>query len=120
MPHSLPWLIGLRYLRTHKRRGFVSFISLTSLAGIALGVAALIIILSVMNGFETELRSRLLSMTAHASLTNNQDGLSSWDELQAEVLISAEVVSAATPNAIPAKDVRLIKETKPRRLCVRR
>ena len=94
MPHSLPWLIGLRYLQTHKRRGFISFISLASLAGIALGVAALIIILSVMNGFETELRSRLLSMTAHASLTDNQDGLSNWDELQAEVLINAEVVSA--------------------------
>ncbi len=94
MPHSLPWLIGLRYLRTHKRRGFISFISLASLAGIALGVAALIIILSVMNGFEAELRSRLLSMTAHASLVNNKDGLSSWDELQAEVLVGAEVVSA--------------------------
>jgi len=94
MSHSLSWFIGLRYLRAHKRRGFVSFISLASLTGIALGVAALIIILSVMNGFETELRSRLLSMTAHASLTNNQDGLSSWHELQTEVLTSAEVVSA--------------------------
>ncbi|MGE4658875.1 MAG: lipoprotein-releasing system transmembrane subunit LolC, partial [Gammaproteobacteria bacterium] len=76
----LTWFIGLRYLRARERRGFVSFISLASLVGIALGVAALIIILSVMNGFEAELRGRLLSMTAHASLTNTRVGLSDWGE----------------------------------------
>ena len=69
MFHPLECFIGLRYLQDRARRGFVSFISLASLLGISLGVAALIVILSVMNGFETELRTRLLSMTAHASLS---------------------------------------------------
>jgi lipoprotein-releasing system permease protein len=64
----LPLGIGLRYVRARQHAYFVSFISWTSLAGIALGVAALIAILSVMNGFEGELRTRLLSLSAHATL----------------------------------------------------
>ena len=89
---SLTWFIGLRYLRARERHGFVSFISLASLVGIALGVAALIIILSVMNGFEAELRGRLLSMTAHASLTNTRVGLSDWGEFQAKIAAGPGVV----------------------------
>ncbi len=64
----LPLGLGLRYVRAHQHQYFVSFISWVSLAGVCLGVAALITILSVMNGFEGELRSRLLALSAHASL----------------------------------------------------
>ena len=66
MFRPLECFIGLRYVQARARRGFVSFISLASLLGIGLGVAALIVILSVMNGFEAELRTRLLSMTSRA------------------------------------------------------
>ena len=64
----LPLGLGLRYVRARQHQYFVSFISWVSLAGICLGVAALIAILSVMNGFEGELRTRLLALAAHASL----------------------------------------------------
>ena len=64
----LPLGLGLRYVRARQHQYFVSFISWVSLAGVCLGVAALITILSVMNGFEGELRNRLLAVTAHASL----------------------------------------------------
>lgn len=64
----LPLGLGLRYVRARQHQYFVSFISWVSLAGVCLGVAALITILSVMNGFEGELRSRLLAVTAHATL----------------------------------------------------
>lgn len=69
MFRPLSCYIGLRYLRPQRRRGLVSFMSFASLTGIALGVAALIIILSVMNGFELELRDRLLGMSEHVSVT---------------------------------------------------
>ncbi len=61
-------LIGTRYLRSTHRRGFVSFIAAISIVGLALSVAVLIVVLSVMNGFERELRSRILSVTSHATL----------------------------------------------------
>ena len=60
--------IGRRYLRSTGNR-FLSFISLISMAGVAIGVAVLIVVLSVMNGFEHELRSRILSLTSHATMT---------------------------------------------------
>ena len=59
--------IGLRYTRAKRRTQFISFITLTSVLGIALGVTALITVLSVMNGFEAELRERILGMTAPSS-----------------------------------------------------
>ena len=65
----LPLGIGLRYVRSRRRSFFVSFITWVSLAGVCLGVAALITILSVMNGFEGELRDRLLALSAHATLS---------------------------------------------------
>lgn len=64
MFHPLPLFVGLRYVRARSHRFFVSFITWVSLAGVGLGVAALIVILSVMNGFEGELRDRLLSLSA--------------------------------------------------------
>jgi lipoprotein-releasing system permease protein len=69
MFQPLPLFIGLRYVRARQHRFFVSFITWVSLLGLALGVAALIVILSVMNGFETELRTRLLSLDAHARVS---------------------------------------------------
>lgn len=78
----LPLFIGLRYTRAKRRTGFISFITLTSILGIALGVAALITVLSVMNGFEEELRDRILGMTSHASITGTDGELHEWEKLQ--------------------------------------
>ena len=95
MFRPLECFIGLRYVQARARRGFVSFISLASLLGIGLGVAALIVILSVMNGFEAELRTRLLSMTAHASLSQPGTGLEDWANVRAQVLEQPGVVGAS-------------------------
>src|SRR5215470_798037 len=81
MFQPLEWFVGLRYLRSRRRRGVVSFMSAASLLGIALGVAALIIILSVMNGLETETRTRLLSVNAHATIASSA-GIGDWREWQ--------------------------------------
>jgi len=61
--------IGLRYTRSRRRSGFVSFITLISVVGIALGITTLIVVLSVMNGFQTEVRERILGMASHATIT---------------------------------------------------
>lgn len=87
--------VGLRYLRAKRRTRFVSFITLISLVGIALGVAALIVILSVMNGFEGELRERLLSMTAHGNVTGADGELDDWTGVRDEILREPGVVAAA-------------------------
>src|SRR5689334_24585726 len=68
MARAYEWIIGTRHLRSTHRRGFVSFVALMSVCGLMLGVATLIVVLSVMNGFERELRSRILSVTSHATL----------------------------------------------------
>lgn len=74
--------IGLRYTRAKRRTQFISFITLTSVLGIALGVTALITVLSVMNGFEAELRERILGMTAHATVTGKYGELNDWPEAE--------------------------------------
>src|SRR5207249_6025371 len=76
------WLIGTRYLRSAHRRGFVSFVALISVLGLTLGVATLVVVLSVMNGFERELRSRILSVTSHATLMGLEGSLSDWRTVQ--------------------------------------
>lgn len=96
MINPVELFVGLRYLRAKRRTRFVSFITLISLLGIALGVAALIVILSVMNGFEGELRSRLLSMSAHGSATGHSGVTSDWRQLVDEVE-AEEGVAAAAP-----------------------
>jgi len=78
----LTLFIGLRYTRAKRRTGFISFITLTSVMGIALGVAALITVLSVMNGFEAELRERILGMTSHASITGADGELRNWEKIE--------------------------------------
>ncbi len=77
----LVFYIGLRYTRAKRRTQFISFITLTSVLGIALGVTALITVLSVMNGFEAELRERILGMTSHATATGKYGQLDNWQEL---------------------------------------
>ena len=87
--------VGLRYLRAKRSTRFVSFITGISLAGIALGVAALIVILSVMNGFEGELRNRLLSMTAHGYVSAPAGRISDWEDVRDQALDTDGVVAAA-------------------------
>jgi len=77
--------IGLRYTGAKRRTQFISFITLTSVLGIALGVTALITVLSVMNGFEAELRQRILGMTAHSTITGRTGELDNWQDLQATI-----------------------------------
>jgi lipoprotein-releasing system permease protein len=79
------WLIGTRYLRSTHRRGFVSFVALMSVCGLMLGVATLIVVLSVMNGFGREVRNRILAVTSHATISGLQGSLSDWRALQAQV-----------------------------------
>ncbi|MGH8456911.1 MAG: ABC transporter permease, partial [Stenotrophobium sp.] len=76
----LPYEIftGLRYTRAKRRNRFISFISASSMLGIAIGVTALITVLSVMNGFDRELRSRILGMASHATISAVSGGLSDW------------------------------------------
>ncbi|MBV8144872.1 MAG: lipoprotein-releasing ABC transporter permease subunit [Gammaproteobacteria bacterium] len=79
------WLIGTRYLRSTHRRGFVSFVALMSVCGLMLGVATLIVVLSVMNGFERELRNRILAVTSHATIAGLDGTLPEWQAVQAAV-----------------------------------
>ena len=95
MPHApYEWIIGTRYLRSTHRRGFVSFVALMSVLGLTLGVATLVVVLSVMNGFERELRSRILSVTSHATLMGLQGTLSDWRSVQKETLRQPGVQAA--------------------------
>ncbi len=95
MISSVELFVGLRYLRAKRRTRFVSFITLISLLGIALGVAALIVILSVMNGFEGELRTRLLSMSAHGYVTGSRQITEDWRSLVDEVVAEPGIAAAA-------------------------
>lgn len=95
MINPVELFVGLRYLRAKRRTRFVSFITLISLLGIALGVAALIVILSVMNGFEGELRGRLLSMSAHGFVTGSDGRTRDWRQLVDDVREEQGVAVAA-------------------------
>jgi lipoprotein-releasing system permease protein len=86
--------IGRRYLRSTGNR-FLSFISLISMLGVAIGVAVLIVVLSVMNGFERELRSRILSVTSHATVTAFGAGLADWPALREKALQHPAVAAVA-------------------------
>jgi lipoprotein-releasing system permease protein len=87
--------IGLRYTRAKRRNHFISFISATSMVGIALGVAALIVVLSVMNGFQKELRSRILGVASHVQITGLQNRLPDWPAIAALAGKHPQVVAAA-------------------------
>ncbi len=87
--------IGLRYTRAKRRNHFISFISATSMLGIALGVTALITVLSVMNGFEQELRARILGMTAHATVLERGRLLRDWPRVLEAFSAEPHVLGAA-------------------------
>ncbi len=87
--------VGLRYLRAKRKSHFTTFISITSMVGIALGVAVLIVVLSVMNGFGTELRSRILGVASHLQITEGSNTLSNWQSVMREVDGIPHVVAAA-------------------------
>jgi lipoprotein-releasing system permease protein len=86
--------IGRRYLRSTGNR-FLSFISVMSMVGVAIGVAVLIVVLSVMNGFERELRDRILSMTSHATLTAFGEGMADWPALREQAARNSRVAAVA-------------------------
>ncbi len=108
MKFNLPfeWQVGMRYTRASRRsdgvksgNGFISFISAISMAGIALGVAALIIVLSVMNGFQKEVRDRMLSVVAHIEISRpgfgEPTGATDWGTIAKEAMQVPEVKAAA-------------------------
>lgn len=88
-------LIGLRYTHAKRRNHFISFISIVSMAGIALGVMALIVVLSVMNGFQEELRARILGVAAHLEISGPGDRLADWRGVLAQAQQNHEVMSGA-------------------------
>jgi lipoprotein-releasing system permease protein len=92
------WQIGWRYTRASKRttgNGFISFIALVSMSGIALGVAALIVVLSVMNGFQKEVRDRMLSVLAHVEIFSPTGSMPNWQLTAQEARKNPEVIGAA-------------------------
>ena len=89
------FLVGLRYTRAKRRNHFISFISATSMAGIVLGVAALIVVLSVMNGFQKELRTRILGVASHVQISGADNRLRDWRGLASMVAGEPHVVASA-------------------------
>lgn len=87
--------VGLRYTRAKRRNHFISFISLISMLGIALGVMALIVVLSVMNGFQTELRTRILGVASHVQMVGDGNELEHWPEVAAAAAKHKDVKGAA-------------------------
>lgn len=98
MKFPYEWQIGWRYTRASKRttgNGFISFIALVSMSGIALGVAALIVVLSVMNGFQKEVRDRMLSVLAHVQVFSPSGTMPDWQLTAQEARRNPEVIGAA-------------------------
>jgi lipoprotein-releasing system permease protein len=95
MFYPLPLYVGLRYVRSRSRGFFVSFISWVSMLGVCVGVAALITILSVMNGLEGEVRSRMLSLASHATLAGPPERMQDWTELATRIRRFDGVVGVA-------------------------
>jgi lipoprotein-releasing system permease protein len=91
----VPVAIGLRYLRAKRRNGFISFISLASILGIALGVTALITTLAVMSGFQKEIRDRMLGMAAHATVSGYGEPLQDWQHAVQVAMHDPRVAGAA-------------------------
>jgi len=95
MYSPLPLAIGLRYLRAKRRNGFISFISLASILGIAVGVTVLITTLAVMSGFQREIKDRMLGMVAHATVTAYGEPMRDWMDAVALARIDPRVTGAA-------------------------
>jgi lipoprotein-releasing system permease protein len=95
MFRPLELFIGLRYTRAKRRNHFISFISLISILGISLGITVLITVLSVMNGFEKELRERILQMTSHATISGLDGRLENWPSLAQHLKSNREILDSA-------------------------
>ena len=87
--------VGLRYVRARRRNHFISFISMTSMLGVGLGVMALITVLSVMNGFEKELKERILGMASHATVMASDNSLNNWQPIAEEIYHHPDVEGVA-------------------------
>lgn len=92
---SYELFIGLRYTRAKRRNHFISFISLISMGGIALGVMALIVVISVMNGFQHEIRSRILSVASHVQISGADGRLGDWGDVATRAATHPQVLYAA-------------------------
>ena len=92
-PYEL--FVGLRYTRAKRRNHFISFISLTSMLGIALGMTALIVVLSVMNGFQKEIRTRILGVASHVQISGEDNVLANWRGVAAEAQKNPQVIGSA-------------------------
>ncbi len=113
-PYEL--FIGLRYTRSRQRNRFISFISMVSVVGIALGITVLITVLSVMNGFQHEVRTRILGVASHVQITGPDNALADWRKVadaaakHEQVLASAPYVSAqgllSSGNAVRGAFIR--------------
>jgi lipoprotein-releasing system permease protein len=95
MNRPYEWTIGTRYLRSAHRSGFVSFVAFMSVAGLALGVAVLIVVMSVLNGFERELRSRMLAVTSHATISGVEGEIANWRRAQTDAARVPNVAAVA-------------------------
>ena len=95
MFRPLEFFIGLRYTRAKRRNHFISFISLVSIMGIAVGVTALITVISVMNGFDHELKSRILGMVAHATVEGVDESVREWPQALTRAEANPHVLGAA-------------------------
>lgn len=118
----LSLFVGLRYTRARRRNHFISFISLASIIGLGLGVAVLIVVLSVMNGFDRELKQRILGMVPHGSLVGNEPftdwpavaervsrhpgvvGVAPFHQMQAMLTGSGKVEGAVVNGIVPARE----------------
>src|SRR3712207_9162150 len=99
-------MVGLRYTRAKRRNRFISFISLISMVGIALGVAVLIVVLSVMNGFQTEVRTRILGVASHLVLTGANGLLADWRSVSQGATQHPRVVAARSEERRVGKECR--------------
>ena len=95
MIKPLELFIGLRYTRAKRRNNFISLISLLSIICVALGVWALITVMSVMNGFEKELRDRLLGVASHIEVSHGAQPFENWEEIEKQASVMPDVIGAA-------------------------
>jgi lipoprotein-releasing system permease protein len=91
----LELMIGLRYTRAKRRNHFISFISMTSMVGIILGVWALITVMSIMNGFHKDLRDRILFVVSHVTISDYNGYLDDWESVSKKIMDHPQVINQA-------------------------
>ena len=92
---SVEFLISNKYLRSNRKKGFVSFISGVSMVGLILAVMSLITVLSVMNGFHEEITNRVLNTISHSYITESDDTLEDWEELRKKINLQEHIVASS-------------------------